>query len=185
MSRKVAIYDNGGDNIKSYLAAAEGFLFAMLPNLYAFDAGIVSWAKKYPELTLLMGEDLSKNGKSLITEEELNKHLLAQDTFVAKASAKGVEVFDLRDPIERKKDLPVQNNTVLKIPMEKFVNNIVSKGNLKDKPLYVFDQVGGKVQWLMYHLVANGYTDFYFLYGGATSILKEQDYSVKLPGQAQ
>lgn len=40
----------------------------------------------------------------------------------------------------------------------------------------IFDQVGKQVRWLMYYLVNSGYTNYFFLDGGATAILKEQEY---------
>ena len=56
------------------------------------------------------------------------------------------------------------------------IKNIIDKGNMKDKSLFIFDQVGKQVNWLMYYLVDNGYSNFYFLDGGATAVLKSQDY---------
>ena len=64
----------------------------------------------------------------------------------------------------------------LPIPLDKLVKNVIKKGNLKNKQLLIFDQVGKQVRWLMYHLVDQGYDDFYFLEGGATSVLKVQEY---------
>ena len=47
---------------------------------------------------------------------------------------------------------------------------------MKDKQLVIFDQVGKQVLWLMYYLEDKGYKNYYFLKGGATSVLKEQKY---------
>jgi len=47
---------------------------------------------------------------------------------------------------------------------------------MKDKQLVIFDQVGKQVLWLMYYLEDKGYKNYYFLKGGATSVLKKQKY---------
>ena len=44
------------------------------------------------------------------------------------------------------------------------------------KSVLIFDQVGKQVRWLEYYLVANGYKQYAFLSGGATSVLQEQEY---------
>ena len=54
--------------------------------------------------------------------------------------------------------------------------NFVEKKVKRDKTLLIFDQVGKQVRWLEYYLVANGYKNYYFLAGGATSVLKAQKY---------
>ena len=62
------------------------------------------------------------------------------------------------------------------IPLNKFIPNFVSKKVHQNKPLFIFDQVGKQVRWLEYYLVENGYTEYYFLAGGATSVLTTQKY---------
>jgi len=62
------------------------------------------------------------------------------------------------------------------IPLDKFIPNFVSKKVHQDKPLFIFDQVGKQVRWLEYYLVEYGYSDYYFLAKGATSVLKTQKY---------
>ncbi len=177
LGRKIVLYDNGGNSIKSYKGAEDSFLFASIPNVYAFDAGITAWAEAYPSATLLFGEELKTSRVHLISEEEFLNKTLDINTFRNKAVGSKATVIDLRDPIQRKEDLPGFEKA-LPIPVNKFVRNIISKGHLKDKKLFIFDQVGEQVKWVMYYLVDKGYTDFYFLNGGATSVLKEQDYRV-------
>ena len=65
---------------------------------------------------------------------------------------------------------------VKKIPLEKFIPNFVEKKVHRDKSLLIFDQVGKQVRWLEYYLVANGYKNYKFLAGGATSVLQDQEY---------
>jgi len=112
-----------------------------------------------------------------VLEEEFISKTLDIKTFRKKAvSSQGI-VIDLRDPIQIKENLPGFEKA-LPVPVDKFVRNIISKEHMKDKKLFIFDQVGGQTKWVMYYLVDKDYTDFYFLNGGATSVLKEQEYKV-------
>lgn len=172
--KKIAVYCNGITCIKSY-KAAEDAVYARLPGVSAFDGGIGSWARAYPADTLLSGKELSAPGQQLIPEERFNNACLEFAAFKEKASGVNAVVIDARDPMQRKEKLPGLDHALL-IPMDKLVDNIIAKGNLKDKELCIFDQVGRQVNWLMYYLVARGYTNFHFLDGGATAVLKKQEY---------
>lgn len=172
--RKIAVYCNGIDCIKSY-KAAEDALYAQIGNVFAFDAGIAVWAQTYPGATMLQGKELDTPGQKLFPEEKFNKACLDYDAFKVKADGTNAVVIDARDPIQRKHKLPGMDKA-MPIPMDKLVQNVIRKGNMKDKELYIFDQVGRQVNWLMYYLVQNDYSDFYFLRGGATAVLQEQEY---------
>lgn len=174
---KIAVYGNGKNSLKPYKAADDAFSFASIPNVYAFDSGITAWASAYPGETLLFGKKLEEPEKQLISEDQFHKQTLDYDSFIAKAIGPNSMVFDLRDPIQRKTELPGIRR-IYHISMEKLIDNIVSKGHLKDKELFVFDQVGGKVKWLMYYLNKNNYSNFYFLDGGATAVLEKQEYRI-------
>ena len=149
----------------------------MIPNVFAYDAGIVAWAISYPTDTMLLCVELVSTEKQLISAEQFIQRNLDFDTFKEKAASNNVMVIDARDPIQRKQGVPGLEKA-LHISLDKLVKNIVNKEHLKDKQLLVFDQVGRQVNWLMYYLVDKGYTDFYFLKGGATAVLKTQDYRV-------
>jgi rhodanese-related sulfurtransferase len=84
-------------------------------------------------------------------------------------------VIDVRDHIQRAKKLPGLKK-VKTIPLDAFIPNFIQKKANQDKHLYIFDQVGKQVRWLEYYLVANGYKNYHFLAGGATSVLQEQKY---------
>ena len=172
--KKIAVYCNGETCIKSY-KAAEDAVYASLTGVSAFDGGIGSWARAYPAATLLSGKELSAPAQQLISEEQFRSACLDFAAFKEKAAAGNAVVIDARDPIQRKEKLPGLDQA-LQIPMDKLVDNIIAKGNMKDKELCIFDQVGRQVNWLMYYLVAQGYTNFHFLDGGATAVLKKQEY---------
>ena len=173
--KKIAVYCNGITCLKSYHAAQQA-KDAGLTNIYAFDAGIPAWAKAYPTDTLLIGKELTDPEKQLIPKSEFKKYCLDFATFKEKVAATpNAVVIDARDPMQRTHKLPGFENA-MPIPLDKLIRNVVIKGNMKDKTLFVFDQVGKQVDWLQYYLVDQGYTNYYFLDGGATSVLKEQEY---------
>lgn len=172
--KQIAVYCNGFTCIKSY-KAAEDAIYSGLTNVYAYDGGIGAWASAYPTDTLLSGKEISAPAQQLISEDRFRNACLDFASFKKKAVADNGVVIDARDPIQRKAKLPGLDQA-LQIPMDKLVENIIAKGNLKDKELYIFDQVGRQVNWLMYHLEANNYSKFHFLEGGATAVLKTQEY---------
>ena len=172
--KKIAVYCNGGTCLKSYKAAGDA-LEAGMKNVYAFDAGVPAWANAYPSETLLIGKEVTNPKKQLIPKSELKKITLKFDEFRKKAAEPNAVVIDARDPLQRTKPLPGFERA-LPIPLDKLIKNVINRNNLKDKQLLIFDQVGKQVRWLMYYLVNADYTGYYFLEGGATAVLKEQEY---------
>jgi rhodanese-related sulfurtransferase len=173
-NKNIAVYCNGGTCLKSYKAAMDASESGA-DNVFAFDAGIPAWANAYPSETLLLGKEVSDPKKQLIPKSELKKFTLDYELFKQKATVINAVVIDARDPMQRMQKLPGFEKA-LPIPLDKLIKNVINKGNLKDKQLMIFDQVGKQVQWLMYYLVDQGYSNFFFLEGGATSVLKEQEY---------
>jgi len=146
-------------------------LEANIKNVYAFDAGIPAWANAYPRDTILIGKEIRDPGKQLIPKSEFAKTTIDFATFKKKATAENAVVIDARDPMQRVQKFTVFDKA-LPIPLDKLVKNIIDKERMKDKQLLIFDQVGKQVKWLMYYLEDKGYKKYYFLKGGATSVLK-------------
>ena len=172
--KKIAVYCNGVTSLKSY-KAVERCVEAGMFNVYCFDAGIPAWADAYPGETLLMGKEITDPEKQLIPKSEFGQLCLDYEMFKEKSVVSNTIVIDTRDAIQRIQNLPGLNDVKV-IPLDKFIRNVVNRGVLKKKSLLIFDQVGEQVKWLMYHLVSQGYPDFYFLEGGATSVLMKQEY---------
>ena len=172
--KKIVVYCNGITCIKSY-KAAEDALYAGMQNVYAFDAGIKSWATTYPAETILNGKQMTDTKQLLEMDNKFNQICLNYEAFKNKSAKENTVVIDARDPMQRKHPLPGMEKA-LQIPLDKIVKNIINKSNMKDKELFIFDQVGKQVTWLMYYLADNGYSNFYFLDGGATAVLKTQEY---------
>jgi rhodanese-related sulfurtransferase len=172
--KKIAFYCNGTTCLKSYIATQKAKK-AGVHNIYAYDGGIPEWAAFYPEKTLLLGKVVTDPEKQIIPKTEFKKKAVAYADFKEGAASKAGLVIDVRDTIQRSKDLPGMGKT-LKIPLDKFIPNFIEKKKNQDKPLYIFDQVGKQVRWLEYYLVENGYHNYRFLKGGATAVLKDQKY---------
>jgi rhodanese-related sulfurtransferase len=171
-NKKIAVYCNGVTCVKSFQAVEEAMDKENMKNVYAFDGGIPAWSTTYPSDTLLLGKEITNPKKQLIPKSEFKNHLLDFAMFRQKAAASNAAVIDARDAKQRTQDLPDLQH-VKRIPLDKLIKNVIRKGLIKDQQLLIFDQHGKQVLWLMYSLVEHGYTDYYFLKGGATSALKE------------
>ncbi len=172
--KNLAFYCNGITCLKSYEATRKA-LKAGVKNCYVYDAGIPIWASTYPEKTLLLGKELVDPEKQLIPKAAFKKKCLPIKKFKSTTKSKNSLVIDVRDHIQRSEKIKGLKK-VKKIPLDKFIPNFVEKKVKRDKTLLIFDQVGKQVRWLEYYLVANGYKNYYFLAGGATSVLKAQKY---------
>jgi len=169
---KIVLYCNGGTSIKSYHAVQRAMEVAVT-EVYSFDAGIGAWADAYPQETFLLGRKITDPEKQLIPINDFAALCLDYTSFMQRAAEKGTVVLDTRDTIQKTQDLPGLQDAK-HIPLDKFINNVVNRGVRKNKTLLIFDQAGQQVRWLMYHLA--GYNQFYFLQGGATSVLHQQEY---------
>ena len=201
--KKIAFYCNGTTCLKSYeaqLKASE----ANVNQTYAFDLGIPGWAELYPEHTTLLGAPMTKSNVKWIPKSDFKQRCLTWETFLDKSKEKASIVIDARDDVQRgifnekvietlsevgKANLKAfdtknsemihalkSNGRVIAQPFDKMIDNIISKGKMKNQMLLIFDQVGKQVRWLMYQLEANGYTNYFFLSKGAQGVIGIQAY---------
>lgn len=172
--KTIAFYCNGVTCLKSYEAARK-MIEAGCTTCVVYDAGVFDWAQTFPEDTVLMGEIISNPESQFIPDEELKARFLDFEDFSRKANEKGTMILDARDPVQRTGALPGLEDA-FHIPCDKLIENFLKRKRKQDKTLLIFDQVGKQVRWLQYHLKRYGYTDYYFLKGGATAVLEEQEY---------
>jgi len=172
--KKVAFYCNGITCLKSYKAAKKA-TDAGFQDVYAYDAGIPEWANMYPKQTQLLGKAITNPEKQLLTKAQFKERTLAWSYFEAAAGESNVMVIDLRDKYQASSGLPGLTSA-RNIPLDVFIPNFVAKKANQDKTLLIFDQVGKQVKWLQYYLEEYGYQNYMFLEGGATAVLKKQDY---------
>ncbi|WP_461211469.1 rhodanese-like domain-containing protein [Desulfocurvus sp. DL9XJH121] len=167
-AKNLAFYCNGVTCAKSYKAcrAAKDAGFA---NVFVYDAGVPHWVEVYPAETTLLGKSPADPAK-LISKAQFKDHLVDFAAFKAKASA-GAEVIDIRDPMQRKDQLP-DVAKVKSIPFERLIP-LLTKGAFKGKNLLVFDAVGKQVRWLQYYLEDAGQANYLFLEGGVRKAIQK------------
>ena len=166
-NKKIAVYGDGVACLKAYRAVQDASDEGM-ENIYAYDAGVEAWIASYPSDTMLMGQQIDDAKVQLITKEELHRLTLNLDQFKQMINeSPNAMVFDIRDPIQRKKKVPGLEQAI-SISLEKFIRNVISKGNLIDKQLFIIDHADSQIGWLTNYLKDEGYTNFYFLEGGVT-----------------
>jgi len=174
-SAPLALYCNGYTCAKSY-EAAEAAQDAGFINVFCYDAGVMEWAKSYPEKTVLLGKSPASKDK-LISEEKLARAKLSFADFKVKAQNTSAIVIDTRDPLQRAKESGLDQSknvdlpNVRNIPMDRLVT-LLEKGEFKDNQLLIFDAVGKQVQWLQYYLEENGYKNYAFLAKGVLSAVE-------------
>ncbi len=159
----MTFYYNGHKCEKSYDATQKA-LDAGFKNVTVFDSGIFDWANAYPELTTLMGKTPADK-TVIIPQEEFNKRFLPYEEIKAKASDINSVVIDIREPLQR--ELIPNIPSLRSIPLDRLLP-LLQKGEFKNNNLYFIDAVGKQVEWLQYHLEANGYKNYNFSQGGVT-----------------
>ncbi len=172
--KKIAFYCNGITCLKSYKATKKA-MDAGYSNVYAYDAGIPEWANMYPGQTQLLGKAITDPEKQLLSKAHFKERTLAWSYFKSAADGDNIMVIDLRDKYQKSTTLPGMESAI-NIPLDVFIPNFVAKKTNQDKTLLIFDQVGKQVKWLQYYLEEYGYKNYMFLEGGATSVLKKQEY---------
>jgi rhodanese-related sulfurtransferase len=169
--KDIIVYCNGKTCMKSYKAARKCNLHK-IPNVYAYDAGIMDWAKAYPNDAVLLGKVLG-NPKKLISKEMFQKHLLEPDAFGEKVSAGDAIVLDVRDRFQRDAlaIFPGRERRAY-LDQTKKLNRYISKAKRERRPLLIYDAAGKQVRWFQYYLEEHGVRDYYFMKGGSHAYFK-------------
>ncbi|ADH87243.1 rhodanese-like domain-containing protein [Desulfurivibrio alkaliphilus] len=172
--KQLAFYCNGVTCMRSYEASIRASESGVA-NTLAYDAGIPDWAVKFPADTLLLGQPITDPGKQLISDEAFAARNISFTEFRLAAAVANSMVIDVRDHVQRDRNLPDLSG-VRHIPLDNFIPNFIERKANQDKKLLIFDQVGRQTLWLQYYLEANGYRDYAFLQGGAVAVLGTQEY---------
>jgi len=118
--------------------------------------------KSHPEKTTFLGKSPADPTR-IIPPEEVAKHCVDLETFRKLGKDPKAVVVDIRDPDQRAKekfDMEARS-----IPLDR-INSLLNNSGLKASHLLFVDTSGKRVEWLMYHLIDKGFTDFTFLEGG-------------------
>jgi rhodanese-related sulfurtransferase len=169
--RPLVFYCNGTTCAKSY-RAAQMAKEAGFDNCFVYDAGVFTWTETHPQLAALMGKTPADPAR-LISKEALAARMLSFEDFKARSQDPDAVIVDIRDPVQRKVRLDIGQER--NIPLDRF-NNLLERGDLKDKELLIYDAVGKQVHWLMYHLENSGYTRYAFLEGGVRKAIGDKKH---------
>jgi len=172
-NKKIIFYCNGHTCMKSYKATRRSINYLKFKNVYAFDAGVFDWARKYPEEADLLGSTLEDPSK-LISKAEFKQHTLPAEKFI-KSANDSVKILDIRDRVNRDgfyifsgDESSISLNKSEKNKLDQFLDSI----SISNKTLYVYDLVGKQVRWFQYYLEAKNIKDYYFMKGGADAFFK-------------
>ena len=169
--KDIIVYCNGKTCMKSYKAARRCNT-AKIPNVYAYDAGILDWAKAYPDEAILLGK-VMKDPKKLISKESFQKHLLDPDVFGEKVATSDAIVLDVRDRFQRDAlgIFPGRERRAY-LDETKKLDRYIDKAMREKRPLLIYDASGHQVRWFQYYLENKGVRDYYFMKGGTSAYFK-------------
>jgi len=164
--KKIVFYCNGHTCMKSYKAAKRAIEEAGISNVYAYDAGIFTWANTHPEKAALLGKT-PVDTELLLSKSKLKQHTLPALDFINKAGD-DVIILDVRD--RHKRDgFSIFSGFEELVPMEnkKALSRFIKQAKAENKKLFIYDEVGKQVRWVQYHLEEQGAGPYYFMEGGA------------------
>jgi len=165
--KAIVFYCNGIICAKSYKAYQKAQKHG-IDNIFAYDAGIFNWAKKYPDQTTLLGENPA-NLDLLLSNTQFKAHLLPLDKFTEKMGDNAI-VIDVRDEFQRENK--IFENSSIHIPIDEVVVYAAKKAK-GEKTLLLYDAVGKQVRWLQFYLEKAGVTNYYFLENGVKGYLEK------------
>ena len=171
--KPLVFYCNGHTCMKSYKAAKRAMKLG-LKDVLAYDAGIFTWAKAYPDQAVLLGKS-PVDTRDILSKKQFKARLLNPDKFsdMATDDPSNVIVLDIRDKYQRAGVgfFPVQERWTSLNKMDK-VYSYIRKAKEKGKTLFIYDEVGKQVRWLQYALEREGIKKYYFMDKGATGYYK-------------
>lgn len=167
-NKTLVTYCNGKTCMKSYKAAVK-CRHKGINNVKVFDTGVLDWATTYPKQAVLLGKN-PIDPTHIISKKTFKSHLLKHEEFIKQASGKNTSIIDIRDPAQRagmslfigvEKRIPLDNQEQMR--------PLIKKAVKENKTIYIYDEAGKQVQWLMYYLKDIGANSFYFMDGGMKS----------------
>jgi rhodanese-related sulfurtransferase len=132
----------------------------------------MDWAKANPNLAVLLGTSPIDPAR-LISKDKFSARLLDPETFFKQANNSNPFIIDVRDPLQRagmplfvgrEKRAALDDTNKLKV--------LIAQAKKERRPLYIYDEAGKQVRWLMYYLEDQGATDYFFMKGGAKAYFK-------------
>ena len=163
--RPIVVYCNGKTCMKSYKAARK-CATNKIDNVHAYDAGIMDWAKTYPELAVLLGRS-PVDPRKLISKSEFKKHLLSPDAYGEQVANSSAIVLDVRDRFQREAlSIFIGRERRAYLDDKRRLDRFIEKAKREGKTLLVHDAAGKQVRWLQYYLKDKGLDSYFFMDGG-------------------
>lgn len=176
--KKIIVYCNGKTCMKSYKAAFK-CKKANIKDVVSFDAGIMDWAKTYPDDSVLLGES-PVNPNNLISKKNFKSYLINPEKFENKIGTDKVIVLDVRDSNQRNATgLFHGKEHRVYISDASGLDKYIAKANDENKTLLIYDEVGKQVRWLQYYLEGKGAKSYSFMKGGVRNYYKYLDERYK------
>ncbi|MDY6978849.1 MAG: rhodanese-like domain-containing protein [Pseudomonadota bacterium] len=170
--KPIVTYCNGKTCMKSYKAARKAQQ-RDVDNILCFDAGIMDWAQNQPERSVLLGEspmDLNK----LIAKSAFKQRLLEPEEFISRAHGDNILIVDARDPLQRAGyALFMGKERRASLADEKKMGELIASAARDGNSMYIYDEAGKQVRWLMYRLEQQGVKDYYFMKGGTEAFYRQ------------
>ncbi|MFO8025039.1 rhodanese-like domain-containing protein [Thiohalophilus sp.] len=168
----IVTYCNGKTCMKSYKAARKAKQLGV-ENVVSFDAGIMDWAQNQPERSVLLGESPLDPGR-LIPKSVFKQRLLDPQEFVSRANREKHMIVDARDPLQRAGyALFMGKERRASLADEKKMGELMAQAANSGKSMYIYDEAGKQVRWLMYRLEQQGVKDYYFMSGGTKAFYQQ------------
>ncbi len=170
--KELVTYCNGRTCNKSY-EAVQKCRNIKINNVTAYDAGILDWAKKYPQDAELLGKN-PVDPRKLIGNDKFKEHLLDPKKFDSMVANDNVIVLDVRDRFQREASSiypGIDKRAALddKAALDKYF----AKAKKDRKTLLIYDAAGKQVEWLMYYLEDQNVSSYYFMHGGTVAYYKD------------
>jgi len=163
-NKRIVFYCNGVTCKKSY-EATEKAMTVSIRNVYAYDAGLHAWAKRYPEHTVLLGKS-PMNPADYLEKEAFKKRVISGADFENRLAG-GAVVLDIRDLAQRDNALFPFKEQRAQLDEKEKIAGIVEEAKRQKKALLVYDKTGRQAPWFQYYLEQHGLKNYYFMHGGA------------------
>jgi len=167
--RPIVTYCNGKTCMKSYKAAKK-LRANHFDNVLVFDAGVMDYARAYPNEAILLGK-IMKSPKHLISQSEFAKHALIPEKFTQHIASSNAILLDIRDRVQRTDGISLFAGREHRVTLDstRRLDRYIEKAKKNNQGLLIYDASGKQVRWLQYRLKQSGIKDYLFMAGGATA----------------
>lgn len=171
-NKPIVTYCNGKTCMKSYKAARLAQQRGV-DKVLSFDAGIMDWAQNQPQRSVLLGES-PMDPKKLIVKSDFTRRLLDPEKFISSVGGDNNLIVDARDPLQRAGyALFMGKEQRASLADEKKMGELIARAASDGSTMYIYDEAGKQVRWLMYRLEQQGVKDYYFMKGGTDAFYKQ------------